>query len=124
MMNRVELETRRLRAAAEVQHRIDTNTLTHGAQARIARRYGVSRTTMAKWVNKLQQGGTLQRTVCTGRPSRLTGEARDQARTWILSNPTAPLREFRNFIEQTFGISYDADHCSRIRKRLTAEVAN
>ena len=63
-MTRLELEARRMQAIPD----LDSSMM----QAKIARRFGVSRTTVSRWKRARAQGSSLQRLPTPGRPPRLT----------------------------------------------------
>src|SRR5450432_4136227 len=66
VLSREEMERRRLAAAQQL--------LGGHSQAKVARMYGVSRTTTSRWHNALSRTGVdaLRKRRATGRPSRLT----------------------------------------------------
>ena len=63
-MTRLELEARRMEAIPD----LDSSMM----QAKIARRFGVSRATVSRWRRARAQGSELKRSPPPGRPPRLT----------------------------------------------------
>ena len=63
-MTRLELEARRMEAIPDLDADVK--------QAKIARRFGVSRTTVSRWKRARAEGNSLKRTLTPGRPPRLT----------------------------------------------------
>src|ERR1041385_6890766 len=68
ILTRDEMESRRLLAAQDLQGGL--------SQSKVARKFGVSRTTASRWYRSLAGNGvdSLKRRKATGRPSRLTIE--------------------------------------------------
>jgi len=119
-LTREEMERRRLAAAQQL--------LTGTSQARVARMYGVSRTTTSRWHNALTRQGvdSLRKRRATGRPSRLTPEQLGEVvlicREGALASgyPTNRWTTARlaSVIESRFGVHYDEDHVGRLMHKL------
>jgi putative transposase len=119
-LSREEMERRRLSAA---QH-----LLNGYSQSRVARMYGVSRTTASRWHNALVKKGvdSLKKRRATGRPSRLTAEQLQQLVDIFTAGPPASGLHAARWttgrlalvIEARFGVRYDEDHVGRLMHRL------
>lgn len=119
-LSREEMERRRLAAAQQL--------LGGQSQAKVARMYGVSRTTTSRWQSALARTGvdSLRKRRATGRPSRLTAEQfKDVARIYregpllhgfIVERWTTG--RFAQVIESRFGVHYDEDHVGRLMHKL------
>jgi len=119
-LTRENMESRRLEAAQDL--------LAGVSQSKVARRYGVSRTTASRWhrsiVFKGVDGLKLRR--ATGRPSRLTADQVDAIRK--MHSEGAMAHGFRSdrwttgrladAIERRFGIHYDQDHVGRLMHKF------
>jgi transposase len=119
-LSREEMEYRRLQAA---------NELANGSsQSRVARKFGVSRTTTSRWQRALQGKGVeaLRRRRATGRPSRLTIEQKREitaihaegARSFGFPDDRWTTARLADAIEKRFGIKYDQDHVGRLMHAL------
>jgi putative transposase len=109
-MTREELETRRLEAA---------ELLTDGvAQAEVARRKGVSRTTAWRWAAAIQAGRSLARRRTPGRPSRMTAEQVGGVRALWLTRPRWTTEAFAQAIGQAVGVKYHRDHVCKLIRQL------
>src|SRR5690349_21074194 len=119
-LTRDEMERRRLAAAQDL--------LTGTSQARVARKFGVSRTTASRWQRALSGEGLdcLRKRRATGRPARLTPAQHEEVVQLYRSGPrefgfdadrwtTARLAEA---IHLRFGVRYDPDHVGRLMHRL------
>jgi transposase len=94
------------------------------AQASVARKYGVSRTTTSKWAAKLRNNDfrieALNRTRATGRPSFLTPEQIMEVVRVITAEEPPP--EFKHWsgsavavvVKKRFGVSYHHDQALRV----------
>jgi transposase len=120
LLTRDEMERRRLAAAQDLLNGVP--------QARVARKFGVSRTTASRWGRALDDDGVecLRKRRATGRPSRLTAEQRTEIVEMFTAGPrsagldserwtTARLAEA---IYNRFGVRYDPDHVGRLMHRL------
>ena len=119
ILTRDEMESRRLMAAQDLQ--------TGVSQSKVARKYGVSRTTASRWNRALGKGvETLRKRRAPGRPSRLTAEQIQGLKEIYEAGPRAAGFEtdrwttarFAEAIRSRFGIHYDPDHVGRILHRL------
>jgi transposase len=119
-LNRDEMEHRRLEAAEEL--------LRGMTQARVARKFGVSRTTASRW-NRALAGHSLERLrkrKAPGRPSRLTSSQRAEViEIFALGSRASGFETDRwstarlaQAIQARFGIRYDPDHVGRLMHRL------
>src|SRR6185369_5640623 len=81
LLNRDEMESRRLLAAQDLQ--------TGLSQSQIARKFGVSRTTASRWNRSLSGKGVdaLKKRRAPGRPSRLTSEQLTALKELYLAGP-------------------------------------
>lgn len=119
-LSREDMEYRRLQAARELAN--------GSSQSRVARKFGVSRTTTSRWRRALDHKGVdgLRKRRATGRPSRLTADQKAEIvrihsegaeasgfpdNRWT----TARLAEV---IEKRFAIRYDQDHVGRLMHGL------
>jgi transposase len=118
--SRNEMESRRLLAAQDLQAGL--------AQADVARKYRVSRTTVSRWNREMNTKGVeaLRKRLAPGRPSKLTA---DQLATAVeiyqagpisagLDSPRWTTARFADAIFTRLGVRYDPDHVSRIMHRL------
>jgi len=120
ILTRDEMESRRLLAAQDLQ-----NGLT---QSKIARKFGVSRTTASRWHHALHREGveSLRKRRATGRPSRLNLEQqqgvaeifRAGARSAGFSDDRWTTARFASAIDRRYAIRYDPDHVGRIMHQL------
>jgi transposase len=113
-MTRLELEARRMEAIPD----LDSNTM----QAEIARRFGVSRTTVSRWKRARGRGSALKRLPPPGRPPRL-GPAHVAICTELYAlGPRASGFDGENWTQDRFakvihdvsGVEYDPDHVGRL----------
>jgi putative transposase len=119
-LSREEMERRRLAAA---QH-----LLNGYSQSRVARMYGVSRTTASRWHHALVQKGvdSLKKRRATGRPSRLTADQlQELTRIYAQGSQAHGFASARwstgrlaLAIERSFGVHYDEDHVGRLMHKL------
>jgi putative transposase len=119
-LSREEMERRRLSAA---QH-----LLNGYSQSRVARMYGVSRTTASRWHNALLHKGadSLKKRRATGRPSRLTADQLQGLARIFGEGPQAYGLQSKRWttgllakaIESQFGVHYDEDHVGRLMHKL------
>ncbi len=119
-LSREEMEHRRLAAAQEL--------LNGQTQSRVARKFGVSRTTTSRWYRAIAGNGveSLRKRRATGRPSRLTVEQQADvagmyaagARAQGFSNDRWTTARLAKAIHQKFGVRYDEDHVGRIMHKL------
>jgi transposase len=114
------MERRRLAAAQDL--------LSGVPQARVARKFGVSRTTASRWGRALDADGVecLRKRRATGRPSRLSTEQRTQIVEIFVAGPRAAgidtdrwtTARLAEAIFNRFGVRYDPDHVGRLMHRL------
>jgi len=120
ILTRDEMESRRLLAAQDLQTGI--------SQSKVARKFGVSRTTASRWRRALSVRGVeaLRKRRASGRPSRLSVEQLNGAAEIYRAGPReagfdsdrwTTLR-FAEAIQLRFGVRYDPDHVGRIMHRL------
>src|ERR1700690_4049145 len=119
-LNRDEMERRRLEAAGDLLKGI--------TQARVARKFGVSRTTASRWSRTLEGQGLerLRKRKAPGRPSRLSSTQRAEVREMFAAGPRAfgfetdrwTTARLAQAIERRFAIRYDPDHVGRLMHRL------
>ena len=120
LLSREEMEYRRLLAARD---------LASGAsQSKVARKFGVSRTTTSRWNRALEVRGVegLRKRRATGRPSRLTHEQKSEiaaihsegASRHGFSDDRWTTARLAVVIEHRFGIKYDQDHVGRLMHAL------
>jgi transposase len=125
-MTRDDMELRRLEAAKDLQNGL--------SQSRVARKFGVSRTTASRWFRALSEKGveSLRKRRATGRPCRLTGEQLSRIPEMFYQGAvlhgfpdnkwtTARLAQA---IEARFGIKYDHDHVGRLMHKLGLRPAD
>ena len=101
-MTRLELEARRMQAIPL----LDSSMM----QSKIARRIGVSRTTVSRWKRARMHGSSLQRSLSPGRPPRLTVQDIEVCKSIYR-------RSRRKWTQKTFyytGVKYDPDHVGRL----------
>lgn len=119
-LNRDEMEHRRLEAAEELLKGV--------TQARVARKFGVSRTTASRW-NRALAGRSVERLrkrKAPGRPSRLTPSQQAEVTEIFALGPRAfgfdtdrwSTARLAHAIHARFGIRYDPDHVGRLMHRL------
>ena len=119
-LSRGEMERRRLAAAQQL--------LNGYSQSRIARMYGVSRTTASRWHNALLRKGvdSLKKRTATGRPSRLTADQLQELARMYQEGPGHfgfdsarwTTGKLASVIDAKFGVRYDEDHVGRLIHRL------
>ncbi len=119
-LTREEMEGRRLEAASAL--------LNGETQSKVARLFGVSRTTASRWNRALHATGveSLKRRRATGRPSRLTSDQLNAipllmalgARAYGFNNDRWTTGRLAKVIELRFGVHYDPDHVGRLMHRL------
>jgi len=119
-LSREEMEYRRLQAARELAN--------GSSQSRVARKFGVSRTTTSRWSRALDHKGVegLRRRRATGRPSRLTPEQKSEivvihaegAKAFGFPDDRWTTARLATAIETRFGIRYDQDHVGRLMHAL------
>ena len=119
-LNRDEMERRRLEAAQQLLKGV--------SQARVARMYGVSRTTASRWHRALegQNLERLRKRKAPGRPSRLSAAQRTEIAEIFARGPRSSgfdsdrwtTARLAKAIEARFGIRYDPDHVGRLMHRL------
>ncbi len=119
-LSRDEMEHRRLQAAQELLNGVP--------QSRVARKFGVSRTTASRWGRALSVRGieSLRKRRAPGRPSRLKPEQWADVVRLYAAGPRAAgfdadrwtTARLAAVIEARFGIRYDPDHVGRIMHRL------
>jgi putative transposase len=114
------MEYRRLQAARELAN--------GSSQSRVARKFGVSRTTTSRWRRALDHKGVegLRKRRATGRPSRLTTEQKtgvvslhaEGAMAHGFPDDRWTTARLAEAIEKRFGIRYDPDHVGRLMHAL------
>jgi putative transposase len=119
-LSREEMERRRLAAAQQL--------LNGYSQSRVARMYGVSRTTASRWHHSLLHKGvdSLKKRRATGRPSRLTADQLQAIARIYIEGPTRhgfsterwTTAKLATAIEAQFGVHYDEDHVGRLMHKL------
>jgi transposase len=114
LLPRSEMEHRRLEAAEQF--------LKGSRPSVIARRYGVSSTTVYRWRRTLQARGIegLKRRHTPGRPRRLTPSQLDELRAVLRQERYTAIR-FTRVIQEKYGVSYDPDHVGRLMHVLRGE---
>jgi transposase len=120
ILTRDEMESRRLLAAQDLQNGL--------SQSKVARKYGVSRTTASRWCRALSGRGVeaLRKRRAPGRPSRLNQTQLTEVADLFRSGPRAAgfdsdrwtTTRFAEAIQMRFSIRYDPDHVGRIMHRL------
>ncbi len=120
VLTRDEMESRRLMAAQDLQAGL--------SQSKIARKYGVSRTTASRWHRAWNGKGVeaLRKRRAPGRPSRLSAEQLRGVAEVYEAGPRAAgfdtdrwtTQRMADAIHARFGIRYDPDHVGRIMHRL------
>ena len=123
-LSRDEMERRRLEAAEDL--------LKGTTQARVARKFGVSRTTASRWYRTLEGQGLerLRKRKAPGRPCRLSAGQMAEVRELFAMGPRASGFEtdrwttarLAHAIETRFSIRYDPDHVGRLMHRLGLRV--
>jgi transposase len=127
LLTRDEMERRRLAAAQELLNGV--------SQARVARKFGVSRTTASRWQRALAGDETLEslrKRRATGRPSRLSPEQRAEVAAMYAAGPRAwgfdaerwTTARLSDAIHHRFGVRYDPDHVGRLMHRLGLRKRN
>ena len=119
-LTREEMEARRLEAAQDLLNGV--------SQSKVARKFGVSRTTASRWCRTLAGKGvdSLKRRKATGRPSRLTAEQLGRLAQIYREQPAAQgypderwtTARLAVVIESQFGVRYDRDHVGRLIYKL------
>ena len=119
-LSREEMEYRRLLAARELAGGT--------SQSKVARKFGVSRTTTSRWNRALNNKGIegLRKRRATGRPSRLTSEQKSElvrihsegAMAHGFPDERWTTSRMAQVIERHFDIRYDQDHVGRLMHSL------
>jgi len=119
-LSRDEMERRRLEAAQDLAGGL--------SQSKVARKYGVSRTTASRWYRTLSDEGSqgLKKRRATGRPPRLNAEQFRQiplifaegARRFGFPDDRWTTVRLAVAIESQFGVRYDNDHVGRLMSKL------
>jgi transposase len=120
ILTRDEMESRRLLAAQDLQNGL--------SQSKVARKYGVSRTTASRWCRALSGKGVeaLRKRRAPGRPSRLNHTQQTEVTSLYREGPRSAgfdsdrwtTTRFAEAIWMRFSIRYDPDHVGRIMHRL------
>jgi transposase len=120
LLNRDEMERRRLEAAQDLLNGI--------TQSNVARKFGVSRTTASRWQRALKGSGveSLRKRRAPGRPSRLTREQLQGLGEVMAAGASAygfaddrwTTARLAVAIEARFGVRYDPDHVGRLMHKL------
>jgi transposase len=120
LLNRDEMERRRLEAAQDLLNGI--------TQSQVARKFGVSRTTASRWQRALKGSGveSLRKRRAPGRPCRLTREQLNALADLMAEG--AAIHGFGDdrwttarlalAIESRFGVHYDPDHVGRLMHKM------
>jgi transposase len=126
LLNRDEMERRRLEAAKDLLNGI--------TQSQVARKYGVSRTTASRWQRSLRSNGveSLRKRRAPGRPSRLSREQlagladvmADGAATYGFPDDRWTTARLAVAIEARYGVRYDPDHVGRLMHKLGLRKAD
>jgi putative transposase len=120
ILTRDEMESRRLMAAQDLQNGV--------SQSKVARKFGVSRTTASRWHRALSGNGveSLRKRRAPGRPSRLSKDQLNGVAEIYQAGPRAAgfesdrwtTQRFADAIYARFAVRYDPDHVGRIMHRL------
>jgi len=120
LLNRDEMESRRLEAAQDLLNGV--------AQADVARKFGVSRTTASRWHRTISSQGVdrLHKRKAPGRPSRLSAAQLEEVAEMFQMGAGAfgfetnrwTTARLAKAIQGRFGIRYDPDHVGRLMHRL------
>jgi len=115
-LTRDELEARRLKAAEDLQN--------HLRQSKVAKKYGVTRTTASRWARALKAGGTgaLGKRKAPGRTPRLNAE--QLAIVAGLCERRLTALKLAKVIELMFGVHYHPDHVYRLKGKLMMTKQN
>jgi transposase len=109
-MTRLELEARRMHAIPDLDGSV--------MQAKIARRFGVSRTTVSRWKRARAQGNSLKRKVAPGRPSRMSEMPIECCKSIYRIGPIGGGKwtqtKFAQAIKDNVGIEYSPGHVGRL----------
>ncbi|MCY1703414.1 IS630 family transposase [Deinococcus sp. SL84] len=117
--SRAQLEERRLAATEWLQQGSHTHR-------EIAAHFGVSVLTVNSWSARLRKKGSLQATVSSGRPARLTESQHDQLRTLLregakqhgFPDETWTTKRVAELIGRHFEVWYHHDHVRKILRKL------
>jgi putative transposase len=106
-MTRLELEARRMQAIPD----LDAGMM----QAKIARRLGVSRTTVSRWKHARTQGSALKRSMPPGRPPRLNAMDIECCKSiWRSRLFGWTQAQFSQAIKDRIGVEYHPDHVGKL----------
>jgi transposase len=118
--DRVKLERRRRHAARLIEKGV--------SEAEVARRVGVHRQSVNRWVQQLAEGGrdALKRALRTGRPSQLTDAHREQIEAGLKRGPEAlgyrtslwTAWRVADLIERECGVKYSTVHAWRVLRAV------
>jgi transposase len=123
-LSRADMERRRMEAAEGMLNGL--------SQSRVARQFGVSRTTASRWHLALITTGldSLRGRKAGGRPNRLTPEQKSQIVKVFEAGSSAPgvvnnqwtAALLASLIEERFGVYYSHDHVGRLLLKLRAHT--
>lgn len=110
-MTRLELEARRMQAIPL----LDSSMM----QSKIARTFGVSRTTVSRWKLARKKGNSLKQKIASGRPSRMSAMEIELCKSiyefGLLGVGTKWTQaKFAQAIKDNIGIEYHPDHVGRL----------
>ena len=105
-MTREELEARRMEAIPL----LDAGVM----QSIIARRFGVSRTSVTRWKQMRAKGDSLARHKTTGRPPRLTVADVEKFKIYAPFGFHGTTEQFAQLIYLRTGVRYSSDHVGKL----------
>jgi putative transposase len=109
-MTRLELEARRMQAIPL----LDSSMM----QSKIARRLGVSQTTVSRWKLARAEGISLKRKLAPGRPSRMSEMPIECCKSIYRFGPLGGEKwtqaKFAQAIKDNIGIEYHPDHVGKL----------
>jgi transposase len=119
-LNRDDMEKRRLEAVQDLLQGL--------TQSKVARKFGVSRTTASRWNRALRQTGVdaLRKRRATGRPCRLSREQLELIPSIFAQGAVVhgfpdnrwTTARLAAVIEARCGVRYDHDHVGRLMQKL------
>jgi transposase len=104
--DREKMEARRKRAALDIKRGMSAFY--------IAEKYGVSRQSAHRWLNRVKRGASLESTSATGRPCRLNQKQREKLVAVCKVNPDWGYSQVQEWINTEYGIRYNRDHVGRL----------
>lgn len=109
-ITREQMEQRRMAAAYELRQ--------GQTQTKVAKHFGVSRTTASRWARALAEGRDLKSHKTTGRPTKLHPVQLAEVKRIRSAHPEWTQADIAQWIKRSFGVSYAQDHMGKLLRKL------